>query len=62
MKREEIEALIGRPIPDAEWIATCKLLDVIESHPNADAVLDRCAKRGLGVEATIEELSKLPPH
>jgi hypothetical protein len=61
MKRADIETLIGRPISDAEWSEACSLLAFIESHPGADAVFDRCAELGLSAEATIAELSKLPP-
>jgi hypothetical protein len=61
MKREDIQTLIGRPISDTEWTEACGLLAFIESHPDADAVLDRCAELGLSAEATIGELSKLPP-
>lgn len=60
MKREDSAALIGRPISDAEWLEACSLLECIERHPEAEAVLDRCIDRGLSVEATIKELAKLP--
>ena len=61
MKREELEALVRRPISDAEWLQACNLLEFILRHPGAEAVLNRCAERGVSVQATIDELLKLPP-
>ena len=61
MKREVIESLLGRKVSDAEWLKTCELLDAIESHPDAEAVMDRCIDSGLSVDDTISELTKLPP-
>ena len=61
MKREVIEFLLGRKISDAEWREACELLDAIESHPDAEAVMDRCIDSGLSVDETISELSKLAP-
>jgi hypothetical protein len=60
MKRELIEALTGREISDAEWDTALSVLKSIESHPDAEAVLDRCIEQGLSVEETINELAKLP--
>jgi hypothetical protein len=62
MKREQIEELVGRKITNAEWLDVSELLELIERHPNADAVFDLCIDRGLSVEETIQELSKLPPR
>jgi hypothetical protein len=61
MKREQIEALLGRRISDHEWLTACRLLESIECHPDGEAVMDRCIDRGLTVEETIGELSRLPP-
>ena len=61
MKREELETLLGRPLSNAEWLEVWRLLKSGECHPAAEAVLDRCIERGLSIEATINELSKLSP-
>ena len=61
MKREEVESVLGRNISDAEWLGVCSLLNFIESHPDAEAVMESCIERGLSVDATISELSKLAP-
>jgi hypothetical protein len=61
MKREQIEAVLGRKVTDAEWFVACALLELIERHPDAEAVVDRCIERGLSVEETLKQLSKLPP-
>ena len=61
MDREEIEALVGRKLTDQEWLVACDLLDFIERHPEAEGVFESCMRRGLSVEETIKELSKLTP-
>lgn len=56
MKREDVELLLGRTVSDDEWLSACSLLAALESHPDAEVVLDRCIERGLSVDATISEL------
>jgi hypothetical protein len=61
MKREQLEAALGRKVTDAEWFVACALLEFIERNPDAGSLVDRCVERGLSVEETIKQLSKLPP-
>lgn len=61
MTRAQIEALVGCKITDAEWRGACELLELIERHPDAEAVFDLCTERGFCVDETIQALSKLPP-
>ena len=60
VNREQIEAFVGHEMTNAEWLEVCELLELIERQPGADDVFDRCIERGLSVEETIQELSKLP--
>jgi hypothetical protein len=61
MTRDLIEGLMGRDLTDAEWNDACELLNFIERHPGADAVVEQCIDQGLSAEQTIQKLSKLPP-
>ena len=58
-KREQIETFVGRKMTNAEWLDVCELLELIERHPDAEDVFDRCIERGLSIEEAIQELSKL---
>ena len=62
LKREQVEAVVGRPLTNAEWLEAWRLLKSVERHPDADAILDRCIEQGMTIEALIDELTKtLPP-
>ena len=61
MKRKAVAALLGREISDAEWRSACSLLELIDNHPDGEAVMERCIERGLTVEETIYALTRTRP-
>jgi hypothetical protein len=58
--KRELELFLGREITDKEWVKARNLLEAIANHPDGETVIERCIERGLSVDATIRELSKLP--
>jgi len=41
VKREQIELVLGRKVTDTEWFVACALVEFIERHPDAEALIDR---------------------
>ena len=45
-------------LTDTQKIKVLRLLTIAVSRPEARSLINECKKRGLGIDATIEELSR----